>query len=91
LQLIKSATSIGANFRAARRARSHAEFTAKIGLVAEEVDESEYWWSVICELSLGDSEVQGAASRVDRADEDLRKVGRNRPESSTMITKWRLA
>jgi four helix bundle protein len=41
-QLISAATSVGANYRAARRARSHAEFTAKIGVVAEEADESEY-------------------------------------------------
>ena len=55
-QLIGSATSVGANFRAARRARSHAEFTAKMGVVAEEADESEYWLSLICALSLGDPE-----------------------------------
>ena len=53
-QIISSATSVGANFRAARRARSHAEFTAKMGVVAEEADESEYWLSLICALSLGD-------------------------------------
>ena len=35
-QLIAASTSVGANYRAARRARSHAEFTAKIGVVAEE-------------------------------------------------------
>jgi four helix bundle protein len=41
-QLTKAATSVGANYRAARRARSHAEFTAKIGVVAEEADETVY-------------------------------------------------
>jgi four helix bundle protein len=46
-QLTKSATSIGANYRAGRRARSHAEFTAKIGVVAEEADESVYWLDVV--------------------------------------------
>lgn len=55
-QLISSSTSIGANYRAARRARSHAEFTAKIGVVAEEADESEYWLSLILDLSLGSQE-----------------------------------
>ncbi len=39
-QLAKSATSVDMNYRAACRARSHAEFTAKIGLVAEEADET---------------------------------------------------
>ncbi len=42
-QLTGSAGSVGANYRAARRARSHAKFTAKIGVVAEEADESEFW------------------------------------------------
>ncbi len=55
-QLIGSATSVGANFRAARRARSHAEFTAKMGVVAEEADECEYWLCLMCALSLGDPE-----------------------------------
>src|SRR6478735_1082629 len=39
-QLAKSATSVSMNYRATCRARSHAEFTSKIGLVAEEADES---------------------------------------------------
>src|SRR5687768_10851894 len=55
-QLISASTSVGANYRAARRARSHAEFTAKIGVVAEEADESEYWLSVAIDLSLGSPE-----------------------------------
>src|SRR5213596_2511025 len=42
-QLIRSATSIGANYRSACRARSRAEFAAKLGAVAEEADETVYW------------------------------------------------
>ena len=38
-----ASTSTAANYRAARRARSHAEFTAKIGIVSEEADESVFW------------------------------------------------
>ena len=45
-QLAASATSVAANYRAAR-ARSRAEFIAKIGLVAEEADESEHWLEVL--------------------------------------------
>jgi four helix bundle protein len=45
-QLTKSATNVGANYRSARRARSHAEFTARIGVVAEEADETVYWLDV---------------------------------------------
>jgi len=42
-QLTKSSTSMAFNYRASCRARSHAEFTAKIGLVAEEADETQGW------------------------------------------------
>ena len=38
-----ASTSTAANYRAARRARSHAEFTAKMGIVSEEADESVFW------------------------------------------------
>jgi four helix bundle protein len=54
-QLTKSATSVGANYRAARRARSHAEFTAKIGVVAEEADETVYWLDVVAGAKLAES------------------------------------
>ena len=42
-QLVKSATSTGANYRAACKARSKNDFFSKICIVVEEVDESEYW------------------------------------------------
>jgi len=45
--LAKSATSLAFNYRASCRARSHKEFTAKIGLVAEEADESQGWLEFI--------------------------------------------
>lgn len=38
-----SSTSTAANYRASRRARSHAEFTSKMGIVSEEADESVFW------------------------------------------------
>jgi four helix bundle protein len=42
-QLLKSGTSVAANYRSACRSRSHAEFAARIGVVLEEADESELW------------------------------------------------
>jgi len=48
-QLVRSATSVGANYRAACRSRSRAEFTAKFGTVLEEADESLYWLELIRE------------------------------------------
>jgi four helix bundle protein len=46
-QLVRSGTAVGANYRAACRARSRAEFAAKLGIVAEEADESLYWLELI--------------------------------------------
>jgi len=46
-QLARSATSVGANYRAACRSRSRAEFASKLGTVAEEADESLYWLELI--------------------------------------------
>jgi four helix bundle protein len=46
-QLIRAATAVGANYRSACRARSRAEFTAKLGIALEEADESLYWLELI--------------------------------------------
>lgn len=51
-QLIKSATSTGANYRAACRGRSKSEFFSKVCIVVEESDESVYWLEVIEEANL---------------------------------------
>ncbi|MCC7146401.1 MAG: four helix bundle protein [Phycisphaeraceae bacterium] len=48
-QLIRSGTSVGANYRSACRARSRAEFLAKLGIVEEEADESCFWLELIME------------------------------------------
>src|SRR5690348_16827849 len=48
-QLLRSGTSIAANYRAACRARSRAEFVARIGIVAEEADESVFWLEMLTE------------------------------------------
>jgi len=51
-QLARAGTSVGANYRAARRARSKPEFVAKIVVVEEEADESAYWLELIIEGAL---------------------------------------
>ncbi|CAN5598900.1 hypothetical protein BH23BAC4_BH23BAC4_00080 [soil metagenome] len=53
-QLMRAATSVGANYRAVCRARSKREFIAKLGIVEEEADESSYWLEML--LALGDCE-----------------------------------
>ena len=51
-QLLRSATSVGANYRAATRGRSRPDFTAKLGIAVEEADESLYWLELILEAGL---------------------------------------
>jgi four helix bundle protein len=51
-QLLRSATSVGANYRAACRARSKADFASKIGVTIEEADESLYWLEILAETGL---------------------------------------
>jgi len=51
-QLLRAGTSVGANYRAAARARSRADFVAKLGVVEEECDESAYWMEMIIERQL---------------------------------------
>ena len=51
-QLLKCGTSVGANYRAASRAKSQADFIAKMGIVEEESDESLYWLELLVEAGL---------------------------------------
>ena len=51
-QLIRSGTSVGANYRASLRARSKIEFISKLGIVIEELDESLLWLEIINEGKL---------------------------------------
>lgn len=51
-QLLRCATSVGANYRAACRAKSNADFIAKMGIVEEEADESAYWIEMLIETNL---------------------------------------
>jgi len=54
-QIIRSSTSVAANYRAACRARSGAEFFSKLSIVVEEADETEFWLEVIIEAGIHDS------------------------------------
>jgi len=51
-QLLRSGTSVGANYRAASRAKSPADFIAKMGIVEEEADESLFWMELLIEANL---------------------------------------
>ena len=48
-QLLRAGTSVGANYRAAKRAKSKADFISKMGTVEEEADECAYWLELLIE------------------------------------------
>lgn len=51
-QLVRSGTPVGSNYRAACRARSRAEFVARLGVVEEEADESGFWLELVIDGKL---------------------------------------
>ncbi|MBH0202313.1 MAG: four helix bundle protein [Nitrospira sp.] len=51
-QIVRSGTSVAANYRAVCRARSRAEFIAKLGTVVEEADETVFWLELLIESGL---------------------------------------
>lgn len=51
-QILRSATSVGANYRAACRARSDAEVISKLSIVLEEADETMYWLEILVEAKI---------------------------------------
>ncbi len=56
-QLGRSASSVAANYRAACRARSDAEFISKIGIVEEEADESTFWLDILPDTHNASSDI----------------------------------
>jgi four helix bundle protein len=71
-QLVKSATSVGANYRAACRGRSKAEFYSKICIVVEEADETEFWLEIIDETNLSNN--KGELSRLLNESYEITKI-----------------
>ncbi len=51
-QVLRSGTSVAANFREASRARSNAEFAAKLGIIEQELDESMLWFELLMESKI---------------------------------------
>jgi len=68
-QLLRSGTSIGANYRAAGRARSKAEFISKIAIVVEEADETIFWLECLAESGIVREEL--LRDLLDEANEQL--------------------
>ena len=68
-QVLRSGTSVAANYRAVCRARSSAEFIAKIGVVVEEADETVFWLELLVETEIVN--VQKMKPLMDEANELL--------------------
>jgi four helix bundle protein len=71
-QVLRSGTSVGANYRAACRAKSRADFVSKMGTVEEECDESLYWMELLVES--GHMKESRLAGLMNEAEELLRIV-----------------
>jgi four helix bundle protein len=51
-QVLRSGTSVGANFREAYRARSNSEFVAKLGVCLQDLEETTYWLELLCDAEI---------------------------------------
>ena len=87
-QLVRSGTSVGANYRAACRGRSKAEFIAKMGTCEEEADESAYWMEVIIEGELLKS--KQVESLLHEAEELTRIFAQSRISATRSLARVRL-
>jgi four helix bundle protein len=67
-QLLRSGTSVGANYRAACHARSRREFVAKLGIVEEEADECQFWMDLVIARGWAETE------RVTKLREEARQL-----------------
>ena len=75
-QVLRSATSMGANYRAACRAQSGAMFIAKLSIVVEEADETVYWLELIKDAGLVKPEL--LADLMDEAEQILKIMASSR-------------
>ena len=75
-QLVRSATSVAANYRAACRSRSKADFVNKLGIVEEEADETVFWLELL--LDCRKVEPDEVAPMMDEADQLVRIISASR-------------
>lgn len=88
-QIMRSGTSVAANYRAACRARSKIEFVAKLGTVEEEADETAFWLELIVEGSLIDAKQIGPLLK--EATELVAITAASRKTASKTIAKSQIA
>ena len=77
-QLVRSVTSVAANYRAACRARSRKEFIAKMGIVLEEADETAFWLELLVETqTFPPDQINKLLQEANEFDSDLRGLPAN--------------
>jgi four helix bundle protein len=79
-QLLRSSSSVGANYRAACRARSRAEFHSKISIVVEEADETLFWLEILIDANIVSQ--QAIARLLNETTEILKVVSSARKSTS---------
>lgn len=88
-QVIRSSSSVAANYRAACRGRSKAEFIAKLGIVEEEADESCFWLELLIEAQKPTAPIFSTATPASRSPTicpaALREMNRLLDESSQLV------
>ena len=84
-QILRSGTSVAANYRAVNRARSQAEYIAKLGIVVEEADETLFWLELLEESGI--IEVNLLSSIKQEAEEILKILSAAKSKSSKSLQK----
>ena len=82
-QLLRSTTSMAANYRAACRSRSKSEFFAKLSIVVEETDEAMFWLELLIESKITDSAI--AKNLLERATEFIKIFSKARKTVSMQL------
>jgi len=86
-QVLRSGTSVAANYRAVCRARSGAEFIAKIGVVVEEADETVFWLELLVETEI--ISLQKMESLINEANELLAIFAASQTTAKTNSPKYK--
>jgi four helix bundle protein len=84
-QLLRAATGVAANYRAAGRARSPAEFVPRIGIVVEEADESQFWLECLSDNRIVRAEL--LTELLKEADELIRIFSASQQTAKGTVTK----
>jgi four helix bundle protein len=84
-QVLRSGTSVAANYREACRARSNAELMSKLGIIEQELDETSLWLELLVEAKIFPKAKMGQLARRDRSAFANDGFSREKPKVETII------